>query len=167
MLDRSIADNVAHVRVGAMRSSNPWLSPRATDAVAVRQIERLGIKASGPWDHAARLSGGNQQKVVLAKWLEVAPDVVLLDDPTRGVDVGAKHEIYTLVRALADSGRIVLLRSTELPEVVGLADRILVFYRGRLTAECRPEDTDVSELLHAVNTGVRTTDRPNHQGAIT
>ena len=74
---------------------------------------------------------------MLAKWLEVSPTVVLLDDPTRGVDVGAKHEIYALVRQLADAGRIVLLRSTELPEIVGLADRILVFYRGRLATECR------------------------------
>ena len=101
----------------------------------------------------SELSGGNQQKVVLAKWLEVSPSVVLLDDPTRGVDVGAKHEIYTLVRQLADSGRIVLLRSTELPEIVGLADRILVFYRGRLTTECRAVDVGASDLLRAVNTG--------------
>ena len=93
----------------------------------------------------SELSGGNQQKVVLAKWLEVSPTVVLLDDPTRGVDVGAKHEIYALVRQLADSGRIVLLRSTELPEIVGLADRILVFYRGRLTTECRAEDVEASD----------------------
>ena len=92
----------------------------------------------------SELSGGNQQKVVLAKWLEISPTVVLLDDPTRGVDVGAKHEIYALVRQLADSGRIVVLRSTELPEIVGLADRILVFYRGRLATECRAADVDTS-----------------------
>jgi ABC-type sugar transport system ATPase subunit len=102
----------------------------------------------------SELSGGNQQKVVLAKWLEVSPTVVLLDDPTRGVDIGAKHEIYALVRGLADSGRIVLLRSTELSEIAGLADRVLVFYRGRLAATCRGEDVDTSALLRAVNTGV-------------
>ncbi|CAN5486307.1 ribose ABC transporter ATP-binding protein RbsA [soil metagenome] len=168
MLDRSIADNVAHVRVVAMHSRNPCLSPRSTDAVAARQIERLGIKTAGPWEHAARLSGGNQQKVVLAKWLDVAPNVILLDDPTRGVDVGAKHEIYGLVRELADAGRIVLLRSTELPEIVGLADRILVFYRGRLSAECRAEDTHVSDLLHAINTGVLANHNNHHdKGATT
>ena len=103
------------------------------------------------------LSGGNQQKVVLAKWLEVSPTVVLLDDPTRGVDVGAKHEIYALVRQLADSGRIVLLRSTELPEIIGLADRILVFYRGRLATECRATDVAANDLLRAANTGVLVT----------
>ena len=73
--------------------------------------------------------------MVIGKWLEVAPRVMLLDDPTRGVDVGAKREIYLLIRALADEGRIVLFRSTELPELVGLADRILVLYRGRLALE--------------------------------
>jgi ribose transport system ATP-binding protein len=140
--------------VGAMRSRNPWLTRRTAEAVARRQIGRLGIKTAGPSAHVSELSGGNQQKVVLAKWLEVSPTVVLLDDPTRGVDIGAKHEIYALVRQLADIGRIVLLRSTELSELAGLADRVLVFYRGRLTAMCRGEDVDTSALLRAVNTGV-------------
>ena len=154
MLERSVGSNVVQVAVGALRSANPWLSRRAVDAVAERQIGQLGIKTAGPSAPVSALSGGNQQKVVLAKWLEVSPTVVLLDDPTRGVDVGAKHEIYALVRQLADSGRIVLLRSTELPEIVGLADRILVFYRGRLTTECRAVDVGASDLLRAVNTGV-------------
>ena len=154
MLERSVGSNVVQVAVGALRSANPWLSRRAVDAVADRQIGQLGIRTAGPFALVSELSGGNQQKVVLAKWLEVSPSVVLLDDPTRGVDVGAKHEIYALVRQLADSGRIVLLRSTELPEIVGLADRILVFYRGRLTTECRAVDVGASDLLRAVNTGV-------------
>ena len=153
MIERSVASNVVQVAVGALRSANPWLSGRAVDAVADEQIGQLGIKTAGPSARVAELSGGNQQKVVLAKWLEVSPTVVLLDDPTRGVDVGAKHEIYALVRRLADSGRVVLLRSTELPEIVGLADRILVFYRGRLATECRGGDVDASDLLRAVNTG--------------
>ena len=109
---------------------------------ARRQIERLRIKVGDPADPAGSLSGGNQQKVVIGKWLEVAPRVMLLDDPTRGVDVGAKREIYLLIRALADEGRIVLFRSTELPELVGLADRILVFYRGRLCAGARRRHDD-------------------------
>ena len=99
---------------------------------------------------------------MLAKWLEVSPTVVLLDDPTRGVDVGAKHEIYALVRQLADAGQIVLLRSTELPEIVGLADRILVFYRGRLVTECRADDVDSQDLLRAINTGTLSPTNPHH-----
>ena len=105
-------------------------------AAARRQIDRPadpGGRAAAPSSDS--LSGGNQQKVVVGKWLEVSPTVFLLDDPTRGVDVGAKREIYRLIRDLADSGRTVLFRSTELPELVGLADRILVLYRGRLAVE--------------------------------
>jgi ABC-type sugar transport system ATPase subunit len=154
MLDRSVAANTVQVSMGALRSRNPWLTRRSADAVARRQIRRLGIKTAGPAALVSELSGGNQQKVVLAKWLEVSPTVVLLDDPTRGVDIGAKHEIYGLVRELADSGRVVLLRSTELSEIAGLADRVLVFYRGRLSATCRGADVDTSALLRAVNTGV-------------
>ena len=120
---------------------------------ARRQIERLRIKVGHPEDPAGSLSGGNQQKVVIGKWLEVAPRVMLLDDPTRGVDVGAKREIYLLIRALADEGRIVLFRSTELPELVGLADRILVLYRGRLVLELTGATTSDHEVLHAINTG--------------
>jgi ABC-type sugar transport system ATPase subunit len=78
---------------------------------------------------------------------------MLLDDPTRGVDVGAKREFYLLIRRLALEGRVVLFRSTELPELVGLADRILVFYRGRLAVELRGGQTDDHAVLHAINTG--------------
>ena len=81
------------------------------------------------------LSGGNQQKVVIGKWLEIGPEVFLLDDPTRGVDVGAKREIYGLIREMSADGGIVLFSSTELPELIGLCDRILVLYQGRLAGE--------------------------------
>ncbi len=135
MLDRSIVRNIGLVSVGTLPSRSPWLRPGEMLDAARRQIDHLRIKVGDPTDQAGSLSGGNQQKVVIGKWLEVAPRVMLLDDPTRGVDVGAKREIYLLIRALADEGRIVLFRSTELPELVGLADRILVFYRGRLCLE--------------------------------
>jgi ribose transport system ATP-binding protein len=153
MLDRSVSMNIAHVAVGAMASRRPWLDRRAMVAAARRQIESLRIRTDGPDAQVGRLSGGNQQKVVIGKWLEVAPAVFLLDDPTRGVDVGAKREIYRLIRELADGGRTVLFRSTELPEVVGLADRILVLYRGRLALEVPGGTIDDHGLLHAINTG--------------
>jgi ribose transport system ATP-binding protein len=153
MLDRSIVRNISLVNVGALPSRNPWLRPAEMLDAAKRQIERLRIKVGHPENPAGSLSGGNQQKVVIGKWLEVAPRVMLLDDPTRGVDVGAKREIYLLIRALADEGRIVLFRSTELPELVGLADRILVLYRGRLALELDGATTSDHEVLHAINTG--------------
>jgi ABC-type sugar transport system ATPase subunit len=153
MLDRSIARNVGLVSVGTLQSRWPWLRGQELVDAARRQIDQLRILAPGPTAPVNSLSGGNQQKVVIGKWLEVAPILMLLDDPTRGVDVGAKREIYQLIRKLADEGRIVLFRSTELPELVGLADRILVFYRGRLACELRGTDTTDTEVLHAINTG--------------
>ena len=155
MLDRSVARNIALVSVGALPRTRPWLRPGEMPDAARRQIDRLRIKVGEPARPSpGSLSGGNQQKVVIGKWLEVAPRVMLLDDPTRGVDVGAKREIYLLIRALADDGRVVLFRSTELPELVGLADRILVFYRGRLTTEIRGTDATDHAVLHAINTGL-------------
>jgi ribose transport system ATP-binding protein len=160
-----IETNVAQVVVGALASRRPWLDRRAIRAAAQRQIAGLRIQTDGPAAIVGRLSGGNQQKVVIAKWLEIAPTVFLLDDPTRGVDVGAKREIYRLIRELADSGRTVLFRSTELPEVVGLADRILVLYRGRLALEATGGEIDDHGLLHAINTGRPPGSVPAHDPA--
>jgi ribose transport system ATP-binding protein len=153
LLERSIGMNVGLVSIGSLPSRSPWLRGSELVEGARRQIEQLRIRASGPGAPVSSLSGGNQQKVVIGKWLEVAPSLMLLDDPTRGVDVGAKREIYLLIRALADDGRIVLFRSTELPELVGLADRILVFYRGRLAFELPGSTATDEAVLHAINTG--------------
>ncbi len=162
MLESSVETNIAQVAVGALASRRPWLDRRAIRAAAQRQIDGLRIRTDGPEAMVGRLSGGNQQKVVVAKWLEIAPTVFLLDDPTRGVDVGAKREIYRLIRDLADTGRTVLFRSTELPEVVGLADRILVLYHGRLVFEANGGDIDDHGLLHAINTGRPPGAEPDH-----
>ena len=120
---------------------------------ANRQIAQLRIKANSSASLANELSGGNQQKVVIGKWLEIGPQVFLLDDPTRGVDVGAKREIYGLIREMAAAGGIVILSSTELPELIGLCDRIFVLYRGRLAGELAGEGITNRDLLHLINTG--------------
>jgi ABC-type sugar transport system ATPase subunit len=153
MLPKSVATNVAQVRVGALRRWSPWISRDELRRSASRQVDGLRIRTSSVWAPVGQLSGGNQQKVVIGKWLEAAPSVVLLDDPTRGVDVGAKREIYQLIRNLSAEGRIVVFRSTELPELIGLSDRMLVLYRGRLAGELPGRDTGSRVLLHAVNTG--------------
>ena len=124
-------------------------------ARALRQIERLHIRTQSPETLVNHLSGGNQQKVLIGKWLEIEPRVVLLDDPTRGVDIGAKREIYELIRQMSADGRIVIFSSTELPELIGLCDRILVLYRGRLVDELSGEAIDNHTLLHLINTGER------------
>jgi ABC-type sugar transport system ATPase subunit len=153
MLDRSVIRNITLVSVGAMNDRRAFLSPGTMLEATRRQIERLRIKVRDPQAPVSSLSGGNQQKVVLGRWMEVNPVVLLLDDPTRGVDVGAKREIYLLIRSLAEEGRVVLFRSTELPELVGLADRILVFYRGRMALDLDGGSVDDHEVLHAINTG--------------
>jgi len=120
MLEKSILFNISQVVVGTQRGGLPWFSQKQALARANRQIDSLRIKARSAYSLANELSGGNQQKVVVGKWLEIAPRVFLLDDPTRGVDVGAKREIYGLIRQLSADGGIVLFSSTELPELIGL-----------------------------------------------
>ena len=99
----------------------------------------------------SQLSGGNQQKIVVAKALNVDPDILILDEPTRGIDVNAKHEIYELIRRLADSGKAIILISSELPEVLKMSDRILIMYEGRMTGELDgKEAVEDSVMYYAV-----------------
>jgi len=107
----------------------------AEAAVGERAASDLRIKAGSVFTVAGTLSGGNQQKVVLAKWLLTNPRVLFLDEPTRGIDVGAKQEIYAQINRLAESGLAIVLVSSELPEVLGLSDRIIVLHEGRVTGE--------------------------------
>lgn len=112
-------------------------------------IERLGIKLRSSKDDVGTLSGGNQQKVVLARWLAARPRVLLLNDPTRGVDVGAKHDIYELLVGLAGEGISVVMLSTEIDEHVELMDRVLVFREHELSAEFTREQVTRGRLVHA------------------
>jgi ABC-type sugar transport system ATPase subunit len=102
---------------------------------AAAAIKRLGVRARGPEQAVRQLSGGNQQKVVLAKWLETKPRILIMDEPTRGIDVGAKAEIHALMGTLAQQGVAILMISSELPEVLGMSDRILVISGGEIAAE--------------------------------
>ncbi|MGH1556037.1 ATP-binding cassette domain-containing protein [Streptomyces sp. L7] len=101
--------------------------------------ERLRLRGGLPYDLVARLSGGNQQKVVFAKWLATEPKIVVLDDPTRGVDVGVRAEMHRIVGELAAGGAAVLIASTDLAELTEVCDRVLVFVRGKVTAEVHGE----------------------------
>jgi ribose transport system ATP-binding protein len=105
------------------------------EATATQQAGRLNIRAPSVSSVAATLSGGNQQKVVLAKWLAMTPNAMLFDEPTRGIDVGAKSEIYSLIRSLSDAGVAVLMISSDMEEVIGVSDRILVMHEGRISGE--------------------------------
>lgn len=111
-----------------------WLRDAAERSLAERMIAQLAIKTAGPDAPAGSLSGGNQQKVALARWLATEPAILILDEPTQGVDVGAKSEIHRIIRELADKGLAVILISSDLPEVIGMSDRIGVMRAGKLTA---------------------------------
>ena len=116
-------------------------------------VEQLRIKVPDAEELAGNLSGGNQQKVVLAKWLARNCEVLIFDEPTRGIDVGAKYEIYLLMNRLADEGKAIVMISSELPEVLGMADRILVMHEGRVTGEISDPRSatqeEIMQLAHA------------------
>jgi ribose transport system ATP-binding protein len=112
-------------------------------------VDRLKIKTSSLRQRARNLSGGNQQKVVISKWLAAGPKVLLLDEPTRGIDVNAKREMYALIDELAHEGLAIVMASSELPEILALADRILVLADGRVTAEFGRSEATEEKLLVA------------------
>jgi ABC-type sugar transport system ATPase subunit len=119
-------------------------------------LSSLEVSARGLDQEVQFLSGGNQQKVVLARWLSIEPRVVLMDEPTRGIDVGAKHAVYELMRQLAADGVAILMVSSELPEVIGMSDRILVMRDGLLVGELPAGSTE--EQVLALATGAATED---------
>ena len=114
-----------------------------------KQMETLRVKAPGTKTLASALSGGNQQKVVLGRWLMTEPKILLLDEPTRGIDVGAKAEIYQLINNLAKQGMAIIVVSSELPEVIGISDRIVTFCEGELTGEYLQEEATQEKLLQS------------------
>ena len=124
-----------------------WVQPRRIDAAARRWIDELSIACRGPRQRVSDLSGGNQQKVALARLLYHELDVLLLDEPTRGVDVGSKAQIYRLIDELAASGKAVLLISSYLPELLGMADRVAVMSRGRLGAAYPVAELDEESIM--------------------
>jgi rhamnose transport system ATP-binding protein len=152
---QTIAENVA---LANLKKLTRGLFIDATKLLrsARQAIERFGIKARGPQQVVRELSGGNQQKVVLGKWLSTDPRILIMDEPTRGIDVGAKAEIHQLMRKLASEGMAILMISSELPEVLGMSDRVLVMNGGKIVAgfgegEATPEAVG-SAMTHANTT---------------
>ncbi|MNY50761.1 Ribose import ATP-binding protein RbsA [compost metagenome] len=114
--------------------------------VAEEYRRKLNIKTPSILQKTVNLSGGNQQKVVLSKWIYAQPDILILDEPTRGIDVGAKYEIYSIINGLAAEGKGVLVISSELPEIIGMCDRIYTMCEGRISGEVERQDAS-QELL--------------------
>ena len=146
VLPLSVGDNLILAQVGAL--SRGGFRARGREADEVRRLMReLAVKAPGPSVAAGTLSGGNQQKLALGKWLATSPRVLLLDEPTRGVDVGAKAEVYRLIRQLAQNGMATLIISSDLPEILALSDRILVMREGALSGELSRQEASEEKIL--------------------
>ncbi len=146
ILGASIQDNIAVANISSVSRMGVVSGARIVD-ITNRGMRDLQIKARGPRQHVSELSGGNQQKVVLAKMLARTPDVLLMDEPTRGIDVGTKAEIYRLIRRLAEAGTAVITVSSELPELIGMSDRILIMHEGRISGEVEAAQADEEVLL--------------------
>ena len=149
-LDMSVAENVTLANLAAVCAPGGFIRLAEEEATARRYIDALGIRTPGPRQSARLLSGGNQQKVVIAKWLFRQARVIVFDEPTRGIDVGAKVAIYELMDQLAGEGIGVILISSELPEILGLTDRVAVFHAGRIATVLDTRRTSQEEImLHA------------------
>jgi ABC-type sugar transport system ATPase subunit len=151
-MDMPIWFNVALAGLPQMRRGLAIDRRRIRDTVQ-SFVASMGIKLRSPEEPVRNLSGGNQQKTVLARWLALAPKVLILDEPTHGIDVGAKADVYELIRRLARSGIAIALISSELPEVIAMADRAVVMHEGRVTAILeRPEIDEHRIMAYATGT---------------
>lgn len=151
MLDDTILENVSSVKAGVAGGYGFLLDSRRMHLAALTSVTALRIKYGSLDAPVGSLSGGNQQKVVLAKWLQIEPALILLDDPTRGVDLGAKLEIYEVIRELARKGSTILFSSSELVEYERLCRRVVIMRRGRVSATLTGQEISQHRVLHAMN----------------
>lgn len=149
-LDMSIKLNVEAAVIDEV-SVGGFVTPTKERALAEEYVGRLNISTPSVEQEVRRLSGGNQQKALVAKWLSIKPKILIVDEPTRGIDVGAKKEIHFLLRALADSGVGIIMISSELPEVLGMSDRILVMHEGAITAEFSTAEATEEKIIRAAS----------------
>ena len=117
------------------------------DSTRQKYMDAMNIKANSPAQMVKTLSGGNQQKVVLGKWLATNSEILIFDEPTRGIDVGAKSEIYQLMRRLIEEGKSIIMISSEMPELIGMSDRILVMHEGRITGQLDSTEVTQEKIL--------------------
>jgi ribose transport system ATP-binding protein len=151
-MDMSVAASVSLASLAQVERLG-FLSDRRERALAGDFGQRLSIRAASLRQPVKHLSGGNQQKVVLAKWLATRPRVLLLDEPTRGIDVNAKNQIYRLIHELAQAGLAIVMISSELPEIMAIAHRIIVLSEGRQTAEFSRAEASEESILRAALPG--------------
>jgi methyl-galactoside transport system ATP-binding protein len=144
----SIKDNVGVSVYNKYLKAKFVLDHKSINKVVDANIQRLSIKTPSMKEHISNLSGGNQQKVIISRWLANDPDVLIMDEPTRGIDVGAKHEIYEIMNELASQGKAIIMISSEMPELLGMSDRICVMCNGKLTGELEdPADMTQAKVM--------------------
>ena len=124
-----------------------WLNSRSEAATADEWAQRLQVKCASLEQPISELSGGNQQKVILAKWLLAAPKVLILDEPTKGIDVGSKSAVHALMSELAQQGLSIIMVSSELPEILGMSDRVMIMRRGRVAGVLDRAQADAEAVL--------------------
>lgn len=149
ILDEDIVTNISLPNLEQF-SARGVMNHAAEVGVAEKYKRDVRIKATSIFQKTRMLSGGNQQKVLVARWLCNDPDILILDEPTRGIDVGAKYEIYTIIQELAASGKAVLFISSELPEVIGMSDRVYVMNEGRFVGELQREDVSQESIMQLI-----------------
>lgn len=147
----AIKDNITLANLNSVSQSGVINEPREMNATSEYR-EKLNIKCSSIMQQAINLSGGNQQKVVLSKWLFAEPEILILDEPTRGIDVGAKYEIYTIVNRLVEEGKGIILISSELPEILGICDRIYVMRDGKIVGEMPAKEASQEAIMKCIMT---------------
>ncbi|UAL46069.1 sugar ABC transporter ATP-binding protein [Sutcliffiella horikoshii] len=148
ILHESVQTNLVSANLHAFTKALHFLDNKAQKSKSQEIIQALGIKTPSPDTSVHTLSGGNQQKIAIGKWLVSEADIYIFDEPTKGVDVGAKRDIFELIAALAKRGKAILYASSELSEIVGLTNRVYVLYDGKVTKELSTADTDEQELLY-------------------
>jgi ribose transport system ATP-binding protein len=152
ILELSVRENLSITTLDKI-SKNSLISSKTEISLADEMIEKLHVKTSGREISVKSLSGGNQQKIVIGKWLGIHPKILILDEPTRGVDVGAKKEIYQLMNDLTKQGVSIIMVSSELPEILGMSDRILVIHEGKLAAELDKSEANQENIMQSATGG--------------
>jgi rhamnose transport system ATP-binding protein len=154
VLDWGIGRNITLPALKEL-SNKGWLNNKEESAIAKRLAEKVNVKANSIFDLVSSLSGGNQQKVAVAKLLTADLDIIILDEPTKGVDVGANSAIYEIINDLAASGYGIIMISSEMPEILGMSDRIVVMREGRITSVLNKEDATQEVILEAAMSDIK------------
>jgi putative multiple sugar transport system ATP-binding protein len=152
VLGQEIKNNITLANLDEISDANVVINEPKEMTVTAEYRDKLNIKCSSIRQLAVNLSGGNQQKVVLSKWLFAAPEILILDEPTRGIDVGAKYEIYTIINRLASEGKGIIFVSSELPEILGICDRIYVMRDGKIVGEMPASEASQEKVMKYIMT---------------